>query len=1469
LLRGRARNLTLALVVAAIGPLAAGCAGLVASKSIANSDPLAPSLSVQPSSQTVTVGQTSTFSVVAIGTAPMSYQWQKNGANISGAASASYTTPPTSSADNGSTFQAVVSNSVGSVTSGSATLTVNPAVVAPTITTEPANDSVVAGQAATFSVVAGGTAPLSYQWQKNGVNISGATSASYTTAATTSADNGSTFQVAVSNSKGNISSSIATLTVTTAAVAPTISGQPANQTVTAGQTAIFSVVASGTAPLNYQWQKNGANISGAVSASYTTPATTSADNGSTFKVVVSNPAGSVTSSAATLTVNAAAVAPTITTQPASQTVTAGQTATFSVVAAGTAPLSYQWQKNGANISGATSSSYTTPATTSADNGSTFQVVVSNSAGNLTSNTATLTVNAAAVAPTITTQPANQTVTVGQTATFLVVAAGTAPLSYQWQKNGANISGATSSSYTTPATTSADNGSTFKVVVSNSVGSVTSSVGALTVTIAAVAPTITTQPASQTVTAGQTDTFSVVATGTAPLSYQWQKNDANISGATSSSYTTSATTSADNGSTFKVVVSNSAGNVTSNTATLTVNAAAVAPTITTQPANQTVTAGQTATFSVVAAGTAPLSYQWQKNGANISGATSSGYTTPATAASDSGSTFDVVVSNSAGSVTSAAATLAVNAPPSITTQPVSQTVTVAQTATFSVVAAGTAPLSYQWQKNGANISGATSSNYTTPATTSADNGSTFKVVVSNSAGNVTSNTATLTVNAAAVAPTITTQPANQTVTAGQTATFSAVATGTAPLSYQWQKNGANISGATSSSYTTPATTSADNGSTFNIVVSNSVGNVTSNTATLTVNAAAVAPTVTTQPANQTVTAGQTATFSVVAAGTAPLSYQWQKNGANISGATSSSYTTPATTSSDSGATFKVVISNSAGNTTSNAATLTVNTAQAGPSITTQPASQTVASGQTATFAVAATGTAPLSYQWFENGTAISGATSSTYTAPATTTSDNGDVFQVTVSNSVSSVTSNSATLTVASAELATATVTVTTTGRQISSDFGGISTDFFDGQFTIPNPLFPQLVKNLTYPGQTFNLNLEGDSGSPPNNPPTNAQIATYKNLYTALQNLGVNLEYTMPVTMCAGSNPVTFAEPAVATYLANAPLPGWIGVVIGNEPDGSIGSCSGGSYSGGYSGFLSNWNTFRTDINVLSGASALKFVGPSFGGQQPWVYTSSDLNSFVNGEASHLAYASQHWYTQNGCTGSPTVAAELSAASAKPTDSNYASYVSNAHTAGTTLRISEMNDIDCGGRSGISNTFAAALWMSDAMFNLASVGTDGVNIFSDEGNYDLLDFPSLSACTINVTSGCNVDPNYYGFQLFQEATQNSAKLLPVSTTTSANVSVWATIDAAGIIRIAVLNKDQTNSGTVAITLAGYGNASLKTLSAASVTATRGVTYGGQTFDGSTDGKIQGTLSTTAVTPTSGVYTFAITHTSAVLLTVAP
>jgi hypothetical protein len=180
-----------------------------------------------------------------------------------------------------------------------------------------------------------------------------------------------------------------------------------------------------------------------------------------------------------------------------------------------------------------------------------------------------------------------------------------------------------------------------------------------------APEITTQPTSQSVSAGETATLSVIATGTAPLAFQWQRSGTAISGATAASYTTAPTTTTDNGATFKVTVTNSAGSVTSNAVTLAVNASAVAPSITTQPTSQSVAVGQSATFSVVAAGSAPLTYQWLKNGSVIAAATASSYATPPAASTDSGAAFNVTVTNSVGAITSGAATLTVTAATSTT------------------------------------------------------------------------------------------------------------------------------------------------------------------------------------------------------------------------------------------------------------------------------------------------------------------------------------------------------------------------------------------------------------------------------------------------------------------------------------------------------------------------------------------------------------------------------------------------------------------------------------------------------------------------------------------------------------------------------------------------------------------------------------------------------------------------------------
>jgi hypothetical protein len=157
-----------------------------------------------------------------------------------------------------------------------------------------------------------------------------------------------------------------------------------------------------------------------------------------------------------------------------------------------------------------------------------------------------------------------------------------------------------------------------------------------------------------VTAGQAASFTVSATGGGTLAYQWRKGGTAISGATAATYAIAATTTADAGS-YDVVVSNSAGSVTSAAATLTVAAATSAPVIVTQPVSQSVAAGASVTLTVTASGSGTLQYQWRKGGSAISGATASSYTIASAAATDAGS-YDVVVSNTLGSATSNAVTL---------------------------------------------------------------------------------------------------------------------------------------------------------------------------------------------------------------------------------------------------------------------------------------------------------------------------------------------------------------------------------------------------------------------------------------------------------------------------------------------------------------------------------------------------------------------------------------------------------------------------------------------------------------------------------------------------------------------------------------------------------------------------------------------------------------------------------------------
>jgi beta-galactosidase len=264
-----------------------------------------------------------------------------------------------------------------------------PLPVIPALIIQPESTAVTVGQAAIFSVTAtGGTASLTFQWYKNGTAIAGATGASYTTPNTTTADNNASYTVTVTDALGNSTSTPAKLSVV-AAAAVTISAQPQSQTGYAGQTLQLSVAATGSPTLKYQWLKNGAAISGATSASYTTPVLTTANNGDKMSVVVTNPVNSITSAAATLTVNAA-VAPGITQQPVSQAVLANGPATFSVGVSGSGPFSYQWQLNGSNLPGANAATYDIFQVQSSNVGS-YTVVVTNPAGSVTSAAATLTI----------------------------------------------------------------------------------------------------------------------------------------------------------------------------------------------------------------------------------------------------------------------------------------------------------------------------------------------------------------------------------------------------------------------------------------------------------------------------------------------------------------------------------------------------------------------------------------------------------------------------------------------------------------------------------------------------------------------------------------------------------------------------------------------------------------------------------------------------------------------------------------------------------------------------------------------------------------------------------------------------------------------------------------------------------------------------------------------------------------------
>jgi hypothetical protein len=835
--------------------------------------------------------------------------------------------------------------------------------------------------------------------------------------------------------------------------APTVTNSPASQTVTAGQDAAFTASANGNPTPTVQWQvsidggKTFTNISGATSTTLTLNNATTAMNGYEYQAVFTNSIGSAATSAATLTVNAPA-APAVTSNPSSQTVTAGQNATFTASASGSPTPTVQWQvstdggKTFTNIF-ATGTTLTLNNVSASQNGNEYQAVFSNSVGTATTAVATLTVQ---YAPTVTTSPTSATVTAGQTATFTASASGNPTPTVQWQvssdggKTFTTIAGATSTTLTLTSVTAAMNGYEYEAVFTNSVGNVTTSATTLTVN-APESPVVTSNPSSQTVTARQSATFTASASGNPTPTVQWQVSTdggnafTTIAGATGTTLTLTGVTTAMSGYEYQAVFTNSVGSATTSAATLTVNALA-APAVTSNPSNQAVVAGQNATFTASASGNPAPTVQWQVSTdgggifTNIPGATSTTLTLNEVTSVMSGYQYEAVFTNSAGSATTSAATLAVNAAvPVITRNPISETVVAGQTATFTASGIGNPAPTVQWQLGAGgpgttDISGATSTTLMLFNVTTAMNGNEYEAVFTNSVGSATTSVATLTVIAAGSAPTITENPSSQTVTAGQTAVFTAFASGNPTPMLQWQVSSdggrtfTNISGATSTTLMLNNVTAAMSGYEYEAIFTNSAGSATTSAATLTV---PYPPGVTANPKNQTVTAGQTAIFTASAIGSPSPTVQWQvsadggKTFTNITGATSTTLTLNNVTAAMSGYEYEAIFTNSAGSATTSAATLTVNAVA--PIITSNPSNQTVTAGQSATFTVSAGGSPTPTVQWQVSSdggktfTNISGATNITLTLYHVTIAMNGYEYQAIFTNSAGSAATSAATLTV--------------------------------------------------------------------------------------------------------------------------------------------------------------------------------------------------------------------------------------------------------------------------------------------------------------------------------------------------------------------------------------------------------------------------------------------------------------------------
>jgi hypothetical protein len=456
-----------------------------------------------------------------------------------------------------------------------------------------------------------------------------------------------------------------------------------------------------------------------------------------------------------------------------------------VVANGTPPLSYQWRKNGNNISGATQSSYSI-SNLRQSHFADYSVVVSNSADSVTSNNAVLTQIIESLPVSIVMQPDSVVAATGGNVSFEVSAIGSGTLRYQWKKNGQNIAGATLEYYTINNIKESHFGS-YSVYVYNDNSSATSDAVTLTKKTVSSPPKFWIQPKSQELDNGEKVLLSAEAEGSSPIFYQWVKDEQDIPGATLNTYTINNFQARHVGE-YYLIARNAAGESISDTAEITLLADAIV---------------ELTGIELIGEKTVKINYQISPEADYaIEASTDLSAWEPIFESTSSGQT-EFLVDNISGELGKRFYRLDIKgkpvAPPIIIEQPSSKTVAVGETATFTASVDSESSVKYQWYKDNIEIENATATELVIDNAKLSDAAS-YNLVVSNEGGLVISASAKLTVEKeSGKPPTITQQPIPLRLARNQSGSLSVEVTGTKPFEYQWYKYGTKINGATQRIY----------------------------------------------------------------------------------------------------------------------------------------------------------------------------------------------------------------------------------------------------------------------------------------------------------------------------------------------------------------------------------------------------------------------------------------------------------------------------------------------------------------------------------------------------------------------------------------------------------------------------------------------------------------------------------------------